>query len=297
MEALDHLLPANEVIGKVLRRTVRMFPAEAVRELVANALIHQDFSVRGAGPLVEIFTDRIEITNPGEPLVPTDRFVDAPPKSRNEALASLMRRFGFCEERGSGIDKVVAQVEVFQLPPPRFEVPPDSTRAVLFAYKELRKMDRDERQRACYQHACLRYVTNTFPHEQFPAGKIRDQGTEPSPGLQDYPRRQRGWPHRGFRSGCSTEVNEVRALVGSSRRKWPRAQLTACGETQAAQFSRWGLGRRSIRLEPRRFAPLIVAFRSNTLGIPPSRALSAGPPPGELGLTGLGAHPGSTTGC
>ena len=162
MEALDHLLPANEVIGKVLRRTVRMFPAEAVRELVANALIHQDFSVRGAGPLVEIFTDRIEITNPGEPLVPTDRFVDAPPKSRNEALASLMRRFGFCEERGSGIDKVVAQVEVFQLPPPRFEVPPDSTRAVLFAYKELRKMDRDERQRACYQHACLRYVTNTF---------------------------------------------------------------------------------------------------------------------------------------
>ena len=94
--------------------------------------------------------------------MPTDRFVDAPPKSRNEALASLMRRFGFCEERGSGIDKVVAQVEVFQLPPPRFEVPPDSTRAVLFAYKELRKMDRDERQRACYQHACLRYVTNAF---------------------------------------------------------------------------------------------------------------------------------------
>ena len=73
--------------------------------------------------MVEIFDDRIEITNPGEPLVDTDRFVDTPPRSRNEALASLMRRFRICEERGSGIDKVVAQVEVFPLPAPLFEHP------------------------------------------------------------------------------------------------------------------------------------------------------------------------------
>lgn len=83
-----------------------------MRELVANALMHQDFFVTGAGPMVEIFEDRIEITNPGEPLVDTERFVDTPPKSRNEALASLMRRFRICEERGSGIDKVVFQVEL-----------------------------------------------------------------------------------------------------------------------------------------------------------------------------------------
>ena len=42
---------------------------EVVRELVANALIHQDFFVTGTGPMVEIFDDRIEITNPGAPLV------------------------------------------------------------------------------------------------------------------------------------------------------------------------------------------------------------------------------------
>ena len=100
-----------------------MFPELAVRELVANALIHQDFFVTGAGPMVEIFDDRIEITNPGEPLVDTQRFVDTPPRSRNEALASLMRRFRICEERGSGIDKVVLQVELFQLPAPLFETP------------------------------------------------------------------------------------------------------------------------------------------------------------------------------
>jgi hypothetical protein len=100
-----------------------MFPELAVRELVANALIHQDLFVTGAGPMVEIFDDRIEITNPGEPLVDTQRFVDTPLKSRNEGLASLMRRFRICEERGSGIDKVVQQVELFQLPAPLFERP------------------------------------------------------------------------------------------------------------------------------------------------------------------------------
>ena len=62
---INGLLPTNEVIGQALRRTVPMFPELAVRELVANALIHQDFSVTGAGPMVEIFADRIEITNPG----------------------------------------------------------------------------------------------------------------------------------------------------------------------------------------------------------------------------------------
>jgi len=169
---INGLLPANEVIGKALRKSVPMYPELAVRELVANALIHQDFFVTGAGPLVEIFDDRIEITNPGEPLVDTQRFVDTPPRSRNEALASLMRRFRICEERGSGIDKVVFQVELFQLPAPLFEQPEGFTRAVLFAHKPLTAMDRAERVRACYLHACLRYVmrqpmTNTSLRERF----------------------------------------------------------------------------------------------------------------------------------
>ena len=169
---INGLLPANEVIGQALRRTAPMFPEPAVRELVANALIHQDFSVTGAGPMVEIFADRIEITNPGKPLVDTQRFVDTPPRSRNEALASLMRRFRICEERGSGIDKVVSQVELFQLPAPLFEVPDGFTRAVLFAHKPLSHMDKTDRVRACYLHACLCYVTrkpmtNTSLRERF----------------------------------------------------------------------------------------------------------------------------------
>ena len=156
---INGLLPSNETIGQALRQEVLMYPKLAIRELIANALIHQDFLITGAGPLVEIFEDRIEITNPGVPLVSTERFVDTPPRSRNEALASLMRRFRICEERGSGIDKVISEVESFQLPAPLFETPGEFTRSVLFAHKDLKDMSKRDRIRACYLHACLCYVT------------------------------------------------------------------------------------------------------------------------------------------
>lgn len=151
-------LPHNEVLGAALRKDVPMFPELSIRELVANALIHQDFFQTGTGPMIEIFDDRLEITNPGKPLIDTDRFLDSPPKSRNEALASLMRRIGICEERGSGIDKVVHETEVFQLPAPRFETTPEHTRAILFAHKEFDAMTTPERAYACYLHACLHYL-------------------------------------------------------------------------------------------------------------------------------------------
>jgi ATP-dependent DNA helicase RecG len=122
---MNTLVPQNEFIGKALRKKVSMYPELAIREIVANALIHQDFSVTGAGVMVEIFADRMEVTNPGEPLVKTDRFLDTPPRSQNEVLASFMRRIGVCEKRGSGVDKVVFQTELYQLPAPLFETPLD----------------------------------------------------------------------------------------------------------------------------------------------------------------------------
>jgi ATP-dependent DNA helicase RecG len=83
-----------------------------------------------------------------------------------------MRRIGVCEERGSGVDKVVFQTELYQLPAPLFETTEEHTRAVLFAYRELKDMDKVDRFRACYLHACLRYVqrdymTNATLRERF----------------------------------------------------------------------------------------------------------------------------------
>lgn len=162
IDYINALLPLNEVIGKALRKNVLMYPELAIREVVANAIIHQDFHITGAGPTIEIFDERMEISNPGVPLVDTQRFLDCPPRSRNEGLASLMRRIGVCEERGSGIDKIVFEIELHQLPAPVFETVENNTRVVLFAHQPLNRMEKADKIRACYLHACLKYVTSDF---------------------------------------------------------------------------------------------------------------------------------------
>ena len=178
IEFINNLLPANEVIKTALRADVKMYPEIAIRELVANALIHQDFYITGTGPMIEIFSDRIEITNPGQPLIDTLRLLDSPPQSRNEKLAGIMRRFKVCEERGSGIDKVVFQSELFQLPAPDFVKSENHFKAILFAHKPLSKMNKDDKVRACYLHCCLKYVAgkekmnNTTLRERF---KIKEE--------------------------------------------------------------------------------------------------------------------------
>ena len=70
------------------------------------------------------------------------------------------RRLGICEELGSGLDKAVAAIELFQLPPLRFTVQEARTTVTIFSYRKYADLDRQERVYACYQHACLKYVTN-----------------------------------------------------------------------------------------------------------------------------------------
>lgn len=153
------ILPSNEIINQALRTEKTMYPELAIRELVANALIHQDFEIAGTGPLIEIFSDRIEISNPGKPLITPDRFIDEY-QSRNEKLASVMRRFGICEEKGSGMDKVVFQIEFYQLPAYDVQIQEKHTKVIIYSYLPFAKMSKNDRIRACYQHACLCYVTN-----------------------------------------------------------------------------------------------------------------------------------------
>lgn len=162
---INDLLPSNEVIGQALRSTITMYPQIAIRELVANAVIHQDFRESGTGPIIEIFSDRIEITNPGLPLITPNRFIDEY-QSRNEDLASMMRRFRICEEKGSGIDKVIIEIEMFQLPPLNIQVQKKHTKVTIYAYQKFADMNKIDRIRACYQHACLRYVTNNLMSNQ-----------------------------------------------------------------------------------------------------------------------------------
>jgi len=156
---INSLLPSNEEIGQAFRDNVYMYPLIAIRELVANAIIHQDLNETGTSPFVEIYEDRIEISNPGLPLISSDRFIDEY-QSRNEEMASLLRRMRICEEKGSGIDKVIFNIELFQLPALDIQLQEKHTKVVLYAHQTFANMDKNDRIRACYQHACLKYVTN-----------------------------------------------------------------------------------------------------------------------------------------
>jgi predicted HTH transcriptional regulator len=171
---LKALLPSSEIIKNALRQETTVYPEIALRELIANALIHQDFSIRGSGPMIEVFDDRIEISNPGK-LLPSkkiDRLIRTTPESRNEILAAAFRRYNICEERGSGFEKAVAAIELYGLPPLKFEELDNSFRVTMYKPKSFAELTPAERVEACYQHSIIRYyssggMTNTSLRERF----------------------------------------------------------------------------------------------------------------------------------
>ncbi|MCY4170471.1 MAG: putative DNA binding domain-containing protein [Bacteroidetes bacterium] len=159
IQFVDHVIPTDETFRNGIRKQSQRFPILAVREVIANAMIHQDLSSRNGGPIVEIFDNRIEVMNRGIPLIDCKQFINAPPKTRNKTLATLFRRFGMCEELGSGWDKIVDEIEKFHLPAPKVELMDDCTRVTIYAYRPLSEIDFDDRIRGVYQHACLTYIS------------------------------------------------------------------------------------------------------------------------------------------
>jgi predicted HTH transcriptional regulator len=164
-------LPQNEVIENALRKQVKLLPEKSVRELIANALVHQDLGIGGSAPMIEIYSNRMELSNPGEPIVPVERFIDGY-QSRNERLADFMRRMNICEEKSSGIDRVVQEAEIYQLPAPDFRTGHRRTIVTVYGPQPFDEMGREDRVRACYQHCALKWVisermTNQSLRERF----------------------------------------------------------------------------------------------------------------------------------
>ena len=157
------LLPQSEIIEKALRQKRTVYPEIALREIIANALIHQDFSVTGSAPLIEVFDDRIEVSNPGG-LLPSkqlDRLIGTQPESRNEQLARTFRRYKICEERGSGLLKAGLAIELYGLPPIEFAAEPNHFKVTLHSPKTFAEMSARERLQACYQHTVLKHFSGT----------------------------------------------------------------------------------------------------------------------------------------
>lgn len=155
---VEALTPTSEPIVNGFREKYTAFPMIAVREVLANALIHQDFSITGVGVTVEIFDGRMEVTNPGIPLIDINRIVDNPPKSRNENLSSLMRRMHICEELGTGWDKIVLDCELKQLASPQIKIYDGNTRVTLFSNTDFKNMTLEDKFWSIYLHACVLYI-------------------------------------------------------------------------------------------------------------------------------------------
>jgi predicted HTH transcriptional regulator len=178
---INILLPTRENINEIQRNTTSSFPLPAIREAIANALVHQDFYITGTGPVVELFENRVEVTNPGIPLIDIMRIIDNPPKSRNEKLATLMRRLGMCEELGRGWDRMVISCELQNLPAPRIHIYQEATRVSLFSYLPFANIQMEDKLWSTYLHACLKYIegeglTNSSLRERFGL-KISAAGT------------------------------------------------------------------------------------------------------------------------
>lgn len=167
-------LPHSEIIQNATKLRTSVIPPVAIRELVINSIMHRDFSKTNSFITIEIFSDRIEITNPGGllPDISVDRLIDHPSICRNEVFSDFLRKLGLAEERGSGVDNALIAIELWGLPPIIFESQRDYFKAIILMPKKFNDMSKDERITATYQHTCLnkltgRRTTNSSLRERF----------------------------------------------------------------------------------------------------------------------------------
>lgn len=152
-------IPVVEIIDAGLRETRPIYPRTAIREFLANALVHQDLDEPGVQLTVEIFEDRIEIRNPGKPLIDVKRFVDDT-RARNPELAEIMRLANICEIRGSGVDRALMAIEDLTRPAPDFLASESATSIVLHKERAFDEMNIDERIWAAFLHASVRHAAS-----------------------------------------------------------------------------------------------------------------------------------------
>ena len=119
------------------REDVPEYPLPALREIITNALAHREYQVRGARVILKWFSDRIEVSNPGElmePITPATIYTTRP-VHRNPNLMKTLYGYGYVEGYGDGLPMVRTLFEEHLLRPPlpRFEEVPGSVIVTLYA--------------------------------------------------------------------------------------------------------------------------------------------------------------------
>lgn len=150
----------QQVIKGMFREHDDFVPEVALRELLANAIIHQDFTRNGRAS-IEIFSDRISITNPGEPPFGKSEMIHRD-ESCNPNLMQIMRRLRLSEERGSGIDKAITAIEMAGTAPIEYIIGSGSTEAIIRQPMPYEKLSGSQKELACSQHCEVCFIKGDF---------------------------------------------------------------------------------------------------------------------------------------
>lgn len=110
-------------IGEMKRKNIPQYPPIVIREAVINALLHADYSMKGASIQIAIFDDRIEITNPG--CLPFGLSLEAAlsgvSQLRNRVIGRVFRELRLIEQWGSGLSRMINICQQQGIHPPKFE--------------------------------------------------------------------------------------------------------------------------------------------------------------------------------
>lgn len=141
---IDHMRKGVSLTGNMQREQQMEYPLEAAREIVVNAVAHRDYSIRGDGVRLFMFSNRMEVTSPGGlpgPItvdnIQEERF------SRNHIIIQVLADLGFVERMGYGIDRVIELMREHGLPRPSFEETAVGFRVTLYGPGEEMEVVRD----------------------------------------------------------------------------------------------------------------------------------------------------------
>lgn len=112
---------AYDIKGEGPRNEIWEVPLSVFKEAIINALSHRDYYEQGATITIEMFDDRIEISNPGELLPSVAQNFGHKSISRNPLIFGLFNRMHFVEHIGSGIPRMIKDMTDAHLPEPKFD--------------------------------------------------------------------------------------------------------------------------------------------------------------------------------
>lgn len=126
-------MPTTGVIGNdSLRKDQPLIPEIVIREALANAIVHRDYLDASSNIQVDLYSDRVEITNPGKSLVPIDKLDVAPSTTRNPLLMDYMKAWGITDQHARGIRTIKVEAKRAKLPDPVFGNIANSFKATIF---------------------------------------------------------------------------------------------------------------------------------------------------------------------